>query len=116
IDGVRSYSIIAQLGCPFACGFCAGRHSPMLRHIRMRSADNIVAEMRHLRSRYRTRGFMFYDDELNVNRGLVDLMNNISAVSDDWRLRGFIKAELFTQEQAFAMYRAGFRWILVGFE
>ena len=82
----------------------------------MRSANNIVAEMQQMRARYGTRGFMFYDDELNVNRGLVDLMNKIAAVSDDWRLRGFIKAELFTEEQACAMYRAGFRWILVGFE
>jgi hypothetical protein len=29
---------------------------------------------------------------------------------------GVIKAELFTDEQAGAMYAAGFRWILVGFE
>jgi anaerobic magnesium-protoporphyrin IX monomethyl ester cyclase len=31
-------------------------------------------------------------------------------------MRGFIKSELFTNEQAQAMYAAGFRWILVGFE
>jgi hypothetical protein len=34
----------------------------------------------------------------------------------DWRLRGFVKAELFTEEQAEAMYDAGFRWLLCGFE
>jgi anaerobic magnesium-protoporphyrin IX monomethyl ester cyclase len=34
----------------------------------------------------------------------------------DWRLRGFVKAELFTEEQAEAMYGAGFRWLLCGFE
>src|SRR6185369_16269875 len=27
-----------------------------------------------------------------------------------------VKAELFTDEQAEAMYQAGFRWLLVGFE
>lgn len=116
IEEVPALSLIAQLGCPFGCGFCAGRHSPMLRHIRMRSSDNIVAEMLHMRETYGTRGFMFYDDELNVNRGLVDLMEKIAGTGDDWRLRGFVKAELFTDEQAQAMARAGFRWILVGFE
>ena len=60
--------------------------------------------------------FMFYDDELNVNKGLVDLMNRIAGLGMGLKLRGFIKAELFTDEQAEAMYRAGFRWILVGFE
>src|SRR2546427_7219150 len=31
IDGVRALSMIAQLGCPFGCGFCGGRMSPFLR-------------------------------------------------------------------------------------
>jgi radical SAM superfamily enzyme YgiQ (UPF0313 family) len=34
----------------------------------------------------------------------------------EFRLRGFVKAELFNDEQAAAMYAAGFRWILAGFE
>lgn len=116
IDGANSLSVIAQLGCPFACGFCAGRNSPMLRHIRMRTSENIVNEMMHLRREYGIKGVMFYDDELNVNKNIVELMNRIAASADDWKLRGFVKAELFTDEQAEAMFRAGFRWILVGFE
>jgi len=65
-------------------------------------------------------GFMFYDDELNVNRGMVSLMRGIqdrqAQLGADWRLRGFVKAELFTDEQAAALHAAGFRWLLVGFE
>jgi len=120
IDGVPALSLIAQLGCPFGCGFCAGRSSPMLRHIRTRGSVNIVEEMVHLYKTYGHRGFMFYDDELNVSKSVVDLMNLISeaqtSLNTEWRLRGFIKSELFTEELAAAMYRAGFRWILVGFE
>jgi radical SAM superfamily enzyme YgiQ (UPF0313 family) len=120
IEGVPALSIIAQLGCPFGCGFCAGRLSPMLRHIRMRTAENIVEEMRQLYRQYGRRGFMFYDDELNVNTEMVGLMRRIGAAQRalgvEWRLRGFVKAELFTDEQAEVMYEAGFRWLLVGFE
>ena len=29
IEGYRATSLIAQLGCPFNCGFCGGRQSPM---------------------------------------------------------------------------------------
>ena len=120
VDGAPALSLIAQLGCPFGCGFCAGRHSPMLRHIRMRSADSVVAEMTAMHKDFGVRGFMFYDDELNVNRGLVEMMDKIAAaqagLGTQWRLRGFVKAELFTDDQAAAMARAGFRWILVGFE
>jgi len=120
IDGVRAISMIAQLGCPFGCGFCGGRMSPFLRRTRMRTSENIVQEMVHLYETYRVTGFMLYDDELNVNPKIIELMNLIAKTQErlgvEFRLRGFIKAELFTDQQAEAMYRAGFRWILVGFE
>lgn len=120
IDGVPALSMIAQLGCPFACGFCGGRESAMLRRIRKRSSASVVAEIAHLNETYGVAGVMLYDDELNVNRDIVFLMDSIAELGEkrgvDFRLRGFIKAELFTEEQAIAMRRAGFRWILVGFE
>ena len=120
IDGRRAYSLIAQLGCPFDCGFCGGRESPMLRRVRTRTSESIVAEMLHMHRTMDCSGFMFYDDELNVNPKMLELMELISKTQKDlgveWRLRGFIKAELFTESQAEAMYEAGFRWILTGFE
>lgn len=120
IDGVRAHVVIGQLGCPFACNFCGGRRSPFLRRIRTRSADRIVAEMRHLYDTHGTRGFMFFDDELNVNKLFMELLAKIEGLQSDlgveFRLRGFLKAELITQEMAHAMYRAGFRQVLVGFE
>lgn len=120
IDGVDALSLIAQLGCPFGCGFCGGRLSPFLRRVRMRSAESVIAEIVALRETYGMRGFMLYDDELNVNPGMLDLMRRLAALQrergESFRLRGFIKSQLFTDEQAEAMYAAGFRWILVGFE
>jgi len=116
IEGKKALSLISQLGCPFECGFCGGRSSSMLRRIRTRPKENVIAEMLHLNQRYGSEGLMFYDDELNVNKGLVGLMQAIKNTGIDWRLRGFVKAELFTDEQAEAMYAAGFRWLLCGFE
>jgi radical SAM superfamily enzyme YgiQ (UPF0313 family) len=120
VDGQRALSLIAQLGCPFECGFCGGRASPMLRRVRTRTSDNIIAEMTHLYERYGITGFMFYDDELNVNKEMISLMGAIRGAQEklgvDWRLRGFVKAELFDQEQARELYGAGFRWLLIGFE
>ncbi|MBI3019405.1 MAG: B12-binding domain-containing radical SAM protein [Deltaproteobacteria bacterium] len=120
IDGIRALSLIAQLGCPYECGFCGGRYSPYLRRIRMRTSQNIIEEIRHMYRTYHIKGFMLYDDELNVNPKMVELMNGITELQKrehtEFRLRGFIKSQLFTDEQAKAMYEAGFRWILVGFE
>lgn len=120
IDGVPALSLIAQLGCPYECGFCGGRFSAMLRKIRTRTSASVVEEMVHIYETYGIKGFMLYDDELNVNPKMIELMDLIATVQKmlgvEWRLRGFIKSELFTKEQAEAMYRAGFRWILTGFE
>lgn len=120
IDGERAISLIAQLGCPFQCGFCGGRNSPMLRRIRSRTTANVISEMLHLYAAYGVKGFMMYDDELNVNPQMVELMDAISSLQEElgvqFKLRGFIKSQLFTDEQAKAMFRAGFRWILTGFE
>lgn len=120
IDGERATSLICQLGCPFGCGFCGGRASPMLRRVRTRSTTNVVEELRFLHMTYGYKGFMLYDDELNVNPQMIEMMNAIADLQEDlgvqFKLRGFIKAQLFTTEQAHSMYKAGFRWILTGFE
>ncbi len=120
IDGVPALSLIAQLGCPYKCGFCAGRASPMLRNIRTRSDESIVEEMSFLYQLRGYKGFMFYDDELNVNPKMVTLMQKIAQAQRDlkteWKLRGFVKSERFTDEQAQAMFEAGFRQLLIGFE
>lgn len=88
--------------------------------IRSRSSDNVVKEIETLYSTYGFTGFMFYDDELNVNKNIIELMNKISDLQNkigvEFKLRGFVKSELFTADQARAMYRAGFRWVLCGFE
>jgi radical SAM superfamily enzyme YgiQ (UPF0313 family) len=92
----------------------------MLRKIRTRSLESIISELRHLYETYGFTGFMFYDDELNVNPQMLGMMRAIEnlgiELGVEFKLRGFVKAELFTNEQAEAMYRAGFRWILTGFE
>jgi radical SAM superfamily enzyme YgiQ (UPF0313 family) len=86
----------------------------------MRSVESIIAELRYLNDAYGFTAFMFYDDELNVNPQMVPLMQAIEKLGQDlkveFKLRGFVKAELFNSVQAEAMYRAGFRWILTGFE
>lgn len=120
IDGVRATSLIAQLGCPFGCGFCGGRSSSFLRKIRTRTTDKVIEELEHLYKAYGYRGFMFHDDELNVNKSVVELMEESRKLQErlgvKFHCRGFLKAELLTEEQAEAMAAAGFKVVLVGFE
>src|SRR2546425_6566795 len=66
IDGVRALSMIAQLGCPFGCGFCGGRMSPFLRRVPARGSAHNVHELVHLYQTYCVTAVMLYYDELYV--------------------------------------------------
>lgn len=63
---------------------------------------------------------MLFDDELNVNTQFMDLLQGLSALQAelgvDFRFRGLLKSELVTAPMAAAMYQAGFRQVLIGFE
>lgn len=120
IDGHKATSLICQLGCPFKCAFCGGRNSSFLRRIRTRSSDVVIDEIEQLHKTYGYTGFMFYDDELNVNKKFEEFLEKLIVLQEKldkkFTFRGFVKAELFTQRQADLMYKSGFRWLLTGFE
>jgi len=121
IDGKKSINIISQMGCPYKCEFCSGRNSKSFNKIRHRSVENIIKEIDFLYKKYNYTGFMFYDDELNLNKTrfhelLIKLIEYQNKNSVDFNLRGFTRSDLLTDEQAKLMYEAGFRWLLVGFE
>ena len=120
IDGHRATSLISQFGCPFGCGFCCGRSIPFYRHVKYRQHSDVIDEIRHLYRRYGFTGFMFYDDEMNVNPKMIEFMGLLqdlqAELGVEFRFRGFVKAGIFTQAHATAMYGAGFRWLLCGFE
>lgn len=120
IEGKKGLSLIGQLGCPFMCGFCSGRNSPTFRKIRTRDIDNVMAELDQMYQTWGIEAFTFYDDELNVNKSFPDLLRLIidyqKKNSVQFKLRGCLKSELFTEEQAELMSEAGFRKVLVGFE
>ncbi len=120
IDGRRALSVIAQLGCPFNCGFCGGRLSPTFRHIRTRSSEHVCAELEHLYRAYGVTAFMFLDDEVNVSTQTIPMLDAIAALQDRlgvrFALRGHVKSQLLTDAQANALVRAGFTSIMVGFE
>lgn len=120
IAGVPACSLIMQLGCSFGCRFCSGRLSPTFRRVRIRSIDSVIREIRSVYRQYGFRGYMLYDDELNISPNMIndlhalcDLQNELG---ETFVFRGFIKANLFNASQAAAMKKAGFKEICVGFE
>lgn len=121
IDGKKSTSIISQIGCPYKCAFCSGRGSKTFNRVRKRSVSNVIKEIDILYKKYNYEGFMFYDDEINLNKMYFEnlLLELIKYQKDNhiqFKFRGFTRSDLLNNDQAKLMYDAGFRWILIGFE
>jgi radical SAM superfamily enzyme YgiQ (UPF0313 family) len=109
------------MGCPFQCEFCSGRGAKTFNTIRKRSVGNIIKEIDLLYKEYGYQAFMVYDDELNVNKKyfeelLLALIGYQEQNGVKFNLRGFTRSDLLTDRQAELMYKAGFKWLLVGFE
>jgi radical SAM superfamily enzyme YgiQ (UPF0313 family) len=71
VVGGRRLPIIASRGCPYNCAFCV---SPLLwqREVRWRSGANVAREMAEAGARYGIDQFHFWDDNLLLNRKIVE--------------------------------------------
>lgn len=121
IDSKKSTSLIWQQGCPFGCGFCGGRLTKSYRSTRHCSVEKMMREIDILYKKYNYTGFMLYDDELNLHRDnfiryLDSMIQYQKSNNVEFNLRGFVRADMFDDDIAQYMYKAGFRWVLCGFE
>lgn len=112
IAGLPATTAITQRGCPYECSFCC--HWEGYRKVRLRHTNNIIQEVRHLK----TLGFgavMFYDDEFNINhKRTMEVCDALKGEGIKWR--AFVKANLFNTEQAEAFADSGCWEICTGVE
>ena len=59
----RYATMISSRGCPYRCAYCHGMHG---RKNRVRSPENVVAEIRELKERYRIEEIVFVEDMFNL--------------------------------------------------
>lgn len=112
IAGLKATTIIQQRGCPYACSFCA--HFPGYTKMRIRDLDNVIGEIRQLKSEGYG-GIMIFDDEINiVHRRTVALAEALKPEGIKWR--AFVKANLFNEEQAKAFAEGGCWELCTGVE
>ncbi|MHC4202133.1 MAG: B12-binding domain-containing radical SAM protein, partial [Planctomycetota bacterium] len=108
-------TIITTRGCPHGCTFCD--HNTFGRKYRMRSAENIVAEIRHLIETYSVREIAFVDDTFNINDArlnrLFELMKE-SGIRLPWTCMA--RTDTASHEQLQAMKEAGCWHISFGIE
>ncbi|ABW67546.1 B12-binding domain-containing radical SAM protein [Desulfosudis oleivorans] len=63
----RNTPIVSSRGCPFGCPFCSS-YLHWGKRFRTRSAENVLAEIAHLKSRYDIQELKWQDDNLTADR------------------------------------------------
>ncbi len=64
---VRVVHIMASRGCPYGCIFCATSYY-FGRRVRFRRVEQVLDEVAECMDRYKTKTFVFTDDELTINK------------------------------------------------
>jgi len=59
--------ILTGRGCPFECTFCASK-KVWKGHVRFRSPENVIEEVKHVCNKHGTKFFYFVDDTFTLNK------------------------------------------------
>jgi len=112
----RQGVMLTSRGCPFLCTYCntfAGKEA------RLRSAENIVAEMEQLWDRRGIEDFYFVDDIFNLSRQRTEaVFRKIIDLKRNWRLYfvNGLRADIMTNELVDLMADAGTVWVTYAVE
>lgn len=103
-------------GCPYHCFFCLA--TPVSgSKVRVRSAENIIAEIKECIEKYNIRNFLFWSDIFNFDREwTLNLCQKIidSGLKFTWSSN--TRANTMDDEMAQMMYKAGCRLVSIGVE
>ncbi len=103
-------------GCPYHCFFCLA--TPVSGpKVRVRSAENIIAELKECVEKYNIRNFLFWSDIFNFDREwTMNLCQKIieSGLKITWSSN--TRANTMDDEMAKIMYKAGCRLVSIGVE
>lgn len=112
----RQGVLLTSRGCPFLCTYCntfAGKTA------RLRSAENVVAEMEQMSREHAIRDFYVVDDIFNINRKRTEaIFRLIIDLRQDWRLYfvNGLRADIMTRELVDLMADAGTVWVTYAIE
>ena len=103
-------------GCPYHCFFCLATPVSGAK-VRVRSAENIIAEIKECVENYNIRDFVFWSDIFNFNRNwTIDLCKKLieSGLNITWSSN--TRANTMDDEMASLMYKAGCKLVSIGVE
>jgi len=113
-------TMIAGRGCPYNCSYCQpAERSVFGRYFRIRSVENVIQELRDLRSKYDFKSITWWDDTFTVSPGW------IYKFCDAYKKEGFnaeiaacSRADIIckNEEMIKRLSEVGLNWLVIGFE
>jgi len=113
---LQAVNVMTSRGCPFNCNFCA---TPINwgRAVRMRTTDNVVAEIEEHVEKRGARVIFFYDDTFNVSvRRVEEICRKMIERRLDVFWRAEIRLDLMTKPLLARMKQAGLFHVSFGIE
>ena len=109
--------VLAGRGCPHQCIYCAGPQLMSGRGYRMRSPENVIEELKHLKKDFNLKSILFNDDTLNVNK---KYLLELCALMGKHKIKipwiAYSRVDSVDEEIAKAMKQAGCFLVKVGYE
>jgi anaerobic magnesium-protoporphyrin IX monomethyl ester cyclase len=106
-------TISTTRGCPFTCTFCAYRKTGY----RMRSPENVIAELKQLKKMFGLKSFLFFDDVIGLKPGRFEkICELIIAEKLDLKWVACTRVNLVNLEQLKLMKKAGCQELAFGIE
>jgi len=113
IVGKRTIDFICSRGCLYKCSYCINSKKPV--KMRYRSIDNILAEIRFLKTNYRINDFSFADEIFTINKHkALEICEALQTEDITWLTS--VRADGINDELLSAMKKGGCRMLLIGFE
>ncbi|RZB38070.1 MAG: hypothetical protein SRB2_00416 [Desulfobacteraceae bacterium Eth-SRB2] len=118
IEGIRATHILNSRGCFHKCAFCAGS-AVFGRGVRVRSPENIVAEIQHLINDYNIEGLYFAEDVFFTTKERAEALCSAfveTGISKKIIWSGLVRANAAPPELIEMMKDAGCVHVECGFE
>lgn len=118
IGARQPYAVLyTSLGCPFRCEFCCINSLFGKPGMRLRSIENVLAELDVLVTRYGVRNIKILDEMFVINeKRVVELCNRIAERGYDLNIWAYARVNTVTAPMLAAMKAAGVTWLAYGFE
>lgn len=118
LDARQPYaSIYTSLGCPYKCSFCCINAPFGTNRYRMRSPEQVVAEIADLNNRFGVKTIKIIDEMFVLNARHVRAICELLIERDlDLNIWAYARVDTVKPDMLDGLRRAGFKWLALGIE